>query len=240
MPDAPNGAAPLLAFIYHAETGKTGDAAYRTIVGHREGQLSKPVTDFTLEELLNAQKTWGKKWRSSAAGAPQIIRDTLLDLCKRLDLKAEQKFTPALQDRLAYQLLKQRGYEDFIAGRLPFKTFALALSKEWASLPVLQPIQGAHAAVARGQSYYDGDGLNGATVKPGDLEAILSEVLNDASRAKPAPAPAPIPAPRPIEQHEEPIAPPPDKGGLSPWLIGAALLVAIGCALVAFTVPLPI
>lgn len=234
MANAPNGAAPLLDFIYKAETGRTGLDAYRTIIGHRESRLTKPVTEFTLAELLEAQKAWGKNWRSSAAGAPQIIRKTLLDLCARLDLKAEQKFTPELQDRLAYQLLRQRGYEEFIAGKLPFRSFALALSKEWASLPVLMDAQGAKGKVKRGQSYYDGDGLNGATVSPGDLESILSEVLNRASVPTPSPIPPPpdIPAPGPVDPA------PTKRGGINWWFIIGALIAAV-LAGIAF-IPLPI
>jgi hypothetical protein len=134
---------PLLAFIYRAETGRTGAAAHETIIGHHEDQLPWPLTDYTLGELLEAQKAWSKKWKSSAAGAPQIIRSTLLDLCGRLDLKAEQKFTPELPDQLAYQLLVQRGFAEFIAGRLALKSFALRLSMEWALLPLLYDTQGA-------------------------------------------------------------------------------------------------
>jgi len=240
-PNVPAGAAILLAFIYKAETGRTGLDAYRTIIGRRESGLTKPVTDFTLSELLEAQKAWGKKWKSSAAGAPQIIRDTLMGLCAKLDLKAEQKFDPDLQDALAFELLKQRGWARFVTGELPLKAFALALAKEWASMPVVEATQGAHGRLKRGQSYYDGDGLNGATVTPGDLEATLAEVLNEATRSPAIPAPPDAPLPPPAPDPTDAIAPPPDrKGCVSPFVVIAALLVAIGLAAIAFFVPLPI
>jgi hypothetical protein len=233
----PANALILLDFIGKAETARTGIEAFNTIIGHRESKLNKPLVEFTLAELLNAQKTWGKNWRSSAAGKYQIIRKTLMDLCARLGLKAEQKFTPELQDQLAYELLKGRGYADFATGKLAIKSFALALSKEWASLPVLFDTQGANGPVKRGTSYYAGDGLNGATVSPVEFEAVLAEVLNAAAREPDAAPPLP-PNPPPMEEHEKPIAPPPATRGLNWWVIGA-VLAAAALAFIAF-VPLPI
>ena len=69
----PAAARILLDLIYRTETGRSPPTCYTTIIGHREGQLQKPITAMTLDELMAAQRTWGKKWKSSAAGAPQII-----------------------------------------------------------------------------------------------------------------------------------------------------------------------
>jgi lysozyme family protein len=66
----------------------------------------------------------------------------------------------------------------------------------------------------------------------------VDDVREDAIQLTAAPPSIPAPIPRPIEQHEEPIAPPPDKRGLNWWVI-AGILVAAALAGIAF-IPLPI
>lgn len=224
-PNALRAAETLLDFIGKTESGRTGIDAYNTVYGHKEGKIGKPLIEFTIDELLAAQRTWGKNWGSSAAGKFQIIRKTLAGLVAQLGLAGSTKFSVKTQDMLGYQLLKGRGFEDFASGRLPLKAFALNLSKEWASFPVLGPTQGASRALQRGQSFYAGDGLNKALVEPGELEALLSEVMNEATRSAPAtptPQPAPKPAPAPTPQPAEPAP----KRGIAGWLILAAVVIA--------------
>lgn len=197
MTDVLASAAPLLNFIGKTETGKTGPEAYLVVYGNRQGRLAKPITTYTLDDLLAAQKVWGKNWGSSAAGKYQIIRATLLGLMKDMGVEGSRLFTPELQDAMGYQLLVRRGFPDFAAGKLSFDDFALAMAKEWASMPVLKQTQGKSRVVERGQSYYAGDGLNKALVTPGVLMAELSNVLNRTDAA-PAPIPAPAPSPSPV------------------------------------------
>lgn len=201
MSNIPGSARVLLDFLGRTETGVDGAAQYLTIIGHREGKLPKPLTDYTLDELLAAQKVWGKNWRSSAAGKYQIIRATLAGLIKQIGLRGDQHFTPDLQDLLGYTLLRNRGFDRFIAGTMPFNAFALELAKEWASMPVLEPVTNSKGLnLVAGQSYYANDGLNRALVKPDDLRAVLSRALNEADRdvrasQKPQETPKPVPAP---------------------------------------------
>src|SRR5688572_14019952 len=81
-----------------------------------------------------------------------------------------------MQDRLAYHLLKRRGYADFMAGRISRQEFGKRLAMEWASFPVLAPCRGAHRQLQRGMSYYAGDALNKALVSPEKVEALLDRV----------------------------------------------------------------
>lgn len=224
-PNALRAAETLLDFIGKTETGRTGIEAYNTIYGHREGKLTKPLTEFTLDELLAAQRTWGKNWGSSAAGKFQIIRKTLAGLMTQLGLPGSTKFSVKTQDMLGCQLLKGRGYEQFAEGKLSLKAFALNLAKEWASFPVLEQTQGASRSVGRGMSFYAGDGMNKALVKPSDFEALLSEVLNEATRAAPA---APIPVPKPPLPGADPAPEPPaaPKRGIAGWAILIAVVLA--------------
>lgn len=69
--------------------------------------------------------------------------------------------------------------------------FAKGLAQEWASFPVLVDCRGAHRDIKRGQSFYAGDGLNKALVKPEKVEAVLQAVL---APAKPAQAQKPAPS----------------------------------------------
>lgn len=185
-PTVPKGAALLLAFIYQTETAKKMPECYGVIFGHRQYALSKPITSMTLAEVQEAQATWStqawakrfnSKAASSAAGAAQFMRKTLADLITELGLRKSQVFDGNLQDRLAYHLLKRRGYEEFIAGRMSRIEFGKRLAMEWASFPVLADTKGAHRSVKRGQSYYAGDGLNKSLVDPSIVELVLDRVL---------------------------------------------------------------
>jgi muramidase (phage lysozyme) len=173
----PRGAALLLGFVYGFESG--GD--YTVVYGHHQSTLAKPITSMTLDELAAAQKVLAKRYGSSAAGALQLMQGTLAGLRTALKLTGKELFTPDLQDRLGYQLLKQRGYARFKAGTLSLEAFARNLAQEWASLPVLATTQGAHRKVAAGETYYAGDKLNRALVAPDKVRTILAKVLTAAS-----------------------------------------------------------
>ena len=76
------------------------------------------------------------------------------------------------------------------------REFGKRLAQEWASFPVLAGTKGAKRTVARGQSYYAGDGLNKSLVTPEKVEAILRNVLAVACEPSLPDAPAVIkPAP---------------------------------------------
>ena len=216
----PVAAALLLDFIYRTDAGSPPPSCYNIIFGNRQLRLKKPITQMTIGDLIDAQKNWSSKtwvkknWgantASSAAGAAQFMRATLIDLSKELHLSGTQIFNSDLQDRLAYHLLKRRGYEEFMAGKISRTEFGKRLSQEWASFPVLAACQGAHRALKRGQSYYAGDELNKALVKPAEVEAVLDQVKVTQSTppklnpdpikdvpvldAHPAPVPTPVPS----------------------------------------------
>lgn len=197
----PAGAAILLDFIYRTETDKGPPDCYNVIFANRQSAVKKPVTQMTLAEVQDAQKTWATKaWAqrfnsskaSSATGAPQLMRATLAGLIDELGLRMTQVLDGNLQDRLGYHLLKRRGYAEYMAGRITRTEFGKRLAQEWASFPVLADTQGAHRKVARGQSYYAGDGLNKALVAPAAVESVLDRA-KAAGNAVPTVAAAPQP-----------------------------------------------
>lgn len=226
----PNGAAILLASIREIETGKADRSAYDVIYGHKQGKLAKPLTKMTYGEIIDAQKAWSKNHGSSAAGAYQFMRATLIDLAKaNPSISGSDLFAPDLQDQLGYQLLLRRGYNEFMTGKINRAEFGKRLAMEWASFPVLAATKGAHRQVPRGSSYYTGDKLNKALVTPERIERLLDQV-KAASTASPAPA-KPSPAPAPVQKPE--IAPAPDTGkgdSIAGALLGIVVLLLVGAA----------
>lgn len=168
----PTGAALLLDFIGGIEAPK----GYGTIYGNNQAKLPAPLISMTIGDVIDAQKSWTRRFKSSACGRYQFMRATLVDLSKELHLLGNQVFAPDFQDRLAFHLLKRRGYEAFMAGKISRTEFGKRLAQEWASLPVLAPTQGGSRKVTRGQSFYAGDGLNKSLVKPETVEALLDRV----------------------------------------------------------------
>lgn len=174
----PPGAAILLDFIRETEVGSGGRASYDVIYAHKQDSLPKPLTAMTVGEVIDAQKTWSRAHGSSAAGAYQVMRATLVGLLKELpSLHRDVLFDPALQDSLAHHLLNRHGFAAFVAGEIGLAEFAKRLAMEWASLPVLVDTDGDRRRVRRGQSYYAGDGRNRALVRPERFEAVLRAAL---------------------------------------------------------------
>lgn len=148
----------LIRLIVQHEAGGNYNAVYGN------GRNKRPLSAFTLNQVLSMQVAARARGAASTAiGGPQFIYKTLRSLKRDLGLTGNEKFTPALQDRLAMQLLRRRGWDDFVAGRISKRQFALRLSQEWASL----------ANPNTGRSYYAGDGLNAASARPSEVYAAL-------------------------------------------------------------------
>ncbi|MCP8894308.1 hypothetical protein KYK29_05150 [Shinella daejeonensis] len=195
----PNGARILLAFIRKTEVGRDDRASYDVIYGHKQGRLPKRLTAMTYGDIIDAQRQWSKNHGSSAAGAYQFMRATLIDLAKaNPSIAGTDLFTPELQDQLGYQLLLRRGYDLFMDGKISRTEFGKRLAQEWASFPVLASVKGAHRQVPRGSSYYMGDKLNKALVSPEKLEAVLDQVKASRQPAPITPPPQPIVVEKPV------------------------------------------
>lgn len=215
----PKGAAILLNFIRKTEVGTETRAGYDIIYAHKQGKLPKPITAMTVAELQGHQ---AKGWPavSTASGGYQFMRATLGDLRRELGLRDGQIFDPDLQDRLGFHLLKRRGYEAFMAGKISRTEFGDRLAMEWASFPVLQYRKGAHLTLKRGQSYYAGDALNKALVRPEEVERVLDAVIT-AGNDVPQPEPAPVPPPPDVEPADDV----PASGGIFLALLSAILSI---------------
>lgn len=186
----PQAAQTILAFVYKHEVGGFNYDVYNN---QAQRQLPKKLTKMTLSEILSINyKAIGAK--STAAGAPQIIKATLRMLMADSGLTGREVYTADLQDQLAYQLLRNRGYDAFMSGRIDKYEFAKRIASEWASMPVLAGTKNAKGQnIKRGQGMYDGDGLNQAAKDSADeFEAILNKAVGEKAAIviKPAPTPA--------------------------------------------------
>jgi muramidase (phage lysozyme) len=161
----PAGAMPILTLIGSVEA----PGGYRQIYGGIPAAQypPMPITSMTVDQVIE----WQTRIRqapnvaSTAAGRYQIIRDTLAGL--RTELRCGGWiFDGPTQDRLAFALMRRRGWDKFKAGQISAATYGNALAREWASLPV---IGGPNA----GRSYYAGDGLNRSHVGVLEILAVL-------------------------------------------------------------------
>lgn len=150
---------------------------YGMIYAKRQRELTKPLTEMTVSEIIKAGPSWRRRFGSSACGRYQFMTDTLITLSKTEKLTGSELFSQKLQDSLGYALLKRRGVAKFLAKQKTPTEFGLDLAKEWASFPVLADCPGAHRSVRRGETYYAGDRLNRALVKPEEVEELLERVL---------------------------------------------------------------
>ncbi|PST27216.1 hypothetical protein C7U60_02725 [Mesorhizobium plurifarium] len=216
----PPGAAILLDFIRETEVGRSDRASYDVIYANKQGKLKQPLTTMNYGDVVDEQRKWSKNHGSSAAGAYQFMRATLIGLAKEIpSISGTDIFTPDLQDRLGYHLLKRRGYEEFVTGKITLVDFARRLAMEWASFPVLADCKGSHRFINRGMSFYAGDGVNKALVKSEKVEAVLRQVLATARR------PVDIqPVPESVE-----VDPPPAPASKSRG-IAALILAALAAA----------
>lgn len=190
----PAPAARLLDFIGDIEAPR----GYDTIYGNNQSKLLRPITQMTIAELQALQPSFTSRYGSSASGRYQFMRETLAGLRKELGLRDNQLFDADLQDRLAYHLLKRRGYEAFMARTITLEEFAKRLAQEWASLPVLAPTQRQTKTgivqIKRGQSYYAGDGMNKSLVQPQWVEEMLCSLHPVRDSPKPVPPPPMTPS----------------------------------------------
>lgn len=127
-------------------------------------------TKMSVAEVMQWQKDYVSQGNySSAIGRYQIINTTLDGLVRRLGIDVSQKFDQNLQDRLAIALLERRGAEQYINEELTREQFAANLAKEWAALPKI-------IGDKPDDSYYAGDGINKALVKPVDILSAIDKI----------------------------------------------------------------
>jgi hypothetical protein len=181
--NVPAGAAMLLDFI----GGIEAPHGFDTVYGNNQAKLPKPLTRMTIDEVIAAGSSWTRRFGSSACGKLQFMKATLQRLKAKLGLSGKELLDGPMQMALGYELLKERGFAEFMAGSKSRTAFGLGLAQEWASFPVLAATKRNRRVLSRGQSYYAGDGVNHALVAPAQVEAMLDRVKAAAGQVAPAP-----------------------------------------------------
>lgn len=204
---------PTLKNLLDTIRSKEAPKGYGQIYGGAKGvSLATDVSKMTLNEVLAFQKKMlAARSASSACGGYQFLRSTLLATIDAMDLTGGEIWTPELQDRMAAHLMEGRGLSRYMAGKIVAEAFANNLAMEWASLPVVTTIKGAHRVVKPGETYYAGDGLNKARHDPAVILALVKALRTGAVIA---PSEPPVIDPGPA-------APPP--GGKPRGLLAAII-----------------
>jgi muramidase (phage lysozyme) len=158
---------PLLRFIAQPESRGDYNIVWGGIAA--KDHPKKPLTKMTIKEVLDWQESVDSRYRSEAAGAYQIMEDTLRPLPPAAGLLSSDLFNEVNQDSLATVLLKRRGLDKYLAGGITAEEFANNLAKEWASLPVV-------TGSKKGRSFYDEDGVNKSHVSVGAFLAVIKAV----------------------------------------------------------------
>jgi len=142
------------------------------------------LTSMTINEVIDWQHWQIKKGSGfSASGKYQIIRKTLIGLKRLMKLEGTELFDKDMQDRMALKLLNDRGYQEFLDGKLSIDKFMIELSKEWASFPVPKGMNKrvkkngklVNVWLPKGSSYYP-DGVNHARLSIEEVKDVLTSV----------------------------------------------------------------
>ena len=152
----------LLNFIGNIESNNRVNAYY----GDYDSDEVYDFQNMTLQGVID----WQKKNKEKAVGRFQYKPETLKRIAKQEGISLDETFTDEIQKKLAIRSLRDRGLDNFLINPSEEKNkFALNLSKEWASLPIIDDKSGKKI----GDSYYSGTTSNRALVKPEEYESIL-------------------------------------------------------------------
>lgn len=192
----------LLALIRRAESdgavrSQGAASAYDVVFGgiRIADRPPRPLRTMTVGEVLAWQDSIDARYQSEAAGAYQIMEDTLRDLVRRGVVSTEARFGEATQDACAIALM-QPWLERYMRGDLAPEDFANRLAMIWAGLPVVYPMTRSDGVTREpGQSYYGGIGANTDTAHVDDVEFLETVKALRAPRVAPVRTDPPRPRP---------------------------------------------
>lgn len=140
---------------------------YDVMMGGKPGQYK--ITSMTINELLAFQKKYKAMGNeTAAAGRYQFMPKTLFNVANQLGLDRDKVvFDPATQDKCATVLLKEKGLDRWLNGKMSDKQFMDGLSQVWAGLP--SPSKG-------GASWYDKVGSNKAGMSIAAVQQGFDEI----------------------------------------------------------------
>jgi muramidase (phage lysozyme) len=166
---------PAMKTLLDAIRKHEAPKGYGQIYGGARG-VSKMIdcSKYTVDQVLALQtKMLAAGSKSTACAGYQFLKRTLITIKAAMNLSGNEVMTPDLQDRMARWLMERRGLNQYMNGTMTAEAFCNKLAQEWASLPVVTAIKGAHRRLQPGQSYYAGDGLNKAFHDPMKFLAMV-------------------------------------------------------------------
>lgn len=194
---------PLLEFIGKHEAPKGYTQIYGGI--RREDYPPRQITQMTVQDVLNWQDSIDKKYPSEAAGMYQVLEDTLRGLVDHGVISRTALFNATTQDSVAIELMRGRGLDSYLSGKMSVEQFCNSLAKEWASLPVVTPVTRTKRdrsgkvtkkwTVPAGASYYSGDGLNKSLMSTSEFRSVVAAI-----RTRPNIVPTPVVEDRPASR----------------------------------------
>ena len=137
LTDQPNAFDPNKLLNYLGQ--KESQGKYDMLVGKRQ---HSPLTSMTVAEVMKFQDNMisGRgptgKHESTAVGKYQIVKATMEYLLGTGAIKSDDIFNSNTQDRAAMQLLKRRGMNAYMSGKISKDEFADRVAKEWSSMPL--------------------------------------------------------------------------------------------------------
>jgi hypothetical protein len=134
--------AAVLDLVAGPESRGNYNAWYRAA---HQGEVQ--LAELTLAEVRALQRRLVRQNGGSAIGRYQIIDDTLDGLVVRMGLSTSERFTPALQDRMAMHLAREAGLAAWLDGALSDERFAARLARVWAGLPADQSGRSRYAGI---------------------------------------------------------------------------------------------
>ncbi|MFK7836732.1 MAG: hypothetical protein AB8B60_10965 [Sulfitobacter sp.] len=150
----------IRALIEEAESRRDG---YDAVQHGARIKPSRRPTHMTLAQIY--------AWIEATPGQPhaigryQFIPATLRRVVRKTGIPLSQRFSPAVQDRLADVLLAEAGLKRFRAGKLSRTGFMNNLAKIWAGLPN-----------SSGKSHYHGYAGNKASMSWARFERVMKRI----------------------------------------------------------------
>jgi muramidase (phage lysozyme) len=150
----------IRTLIEEAESRRDG---YDAVQHGASIKPAKRPTQMTLAEIF--------EWIDATPGQPhaigryQFIPPTLRRVVNRTGVRMSDRFSPAVQDRLADVLLAEAGLHRFRSGVLEREAFMNNLAKIWAGLPN-----------SSGRSHYHGYAGNKAAISWSRFDKVMSRI----------------------------------------------------------------
>ena len=167
---APSDYRSILDIIGRAESPRLG---YNAVVLSARIRPTKQPTQMTISEIYDwINATPGQ---NHAIGRYQFIPITLQRVVTKAGIRTSQRFTEAVQDRLAIVLIQEAGFDSWKAQRLSDASFMDNLAGIWAGFPL-----------ANGRSAHHGVGNNRATISRSAMQNALTNPVTATQPQTPA------------------------------------------------------